>query len=80
MARAAAAGGPLAVVTHGLVIREWLRHGPLTLDAAVAPPERLGNTSVTLASAAPPHRVTTLNCTAHLRGEMSEDAASLSGG
>ena len=80
MARAAAAGGPLAVVTHGLVIREWLWHGPLTLDAAVAPPERLGNTSVTLASAAPPHRVTTLNCTAHLRGEMSEDAASLSGG
>ena len=79
----AAAGGPLAVVTHGLVIKEWLYRGPLTLPAALALPERLANTSLTLAEAQPPFTVARVDCTAHLgaaAGGVGEDAHSLSGG
>jgi len=75
-----AGAGPLVVVTHGLVIREWLTLGPPTLDPGVAPPQRLGNTALTIVDAAPPHRVRLANCTAHLDGEVGEDGASLSGG
>jgi broad specificity phosphatase PhoE len=83
LARQAEIGGPLAVVTHGLVIREWLQRGPLVLALNQAPPQRLANTSLTQASAAPPHRVTLLDCTAHLAtgaGGPGEDTQSLSGG
>lgn len=72
--------GPVAVVTHGLVIRSWLERGPLQLPAGVAAPKRLGNTSLTIAEGAPPHRVLLLNCTAHLDGATAEDGRSLSGG
>ncbi|NDG42125.1 MAG: histidine phosphatase family protein [Betaproteobacteria bacterium] len=75
-----AAGGPLAVVTHGLVIREWLWRGPLLLPDGMAPPEHLANTSLTLASAAPPHRVSKLNNTDHLDDRSAVDSKSLSGG
>ncbi len=76
----AALGGPLAVVTHGLVIRQWLNHGPLQLPAHLEPPQRLSNTSLTVASAAAPHRVSLVDCTAHLIGDVQADAKSLSGG
>jgi probable phosphoglycerate mutase len=82
-ARQALVGGPLAVVTHGLVIREWLQRGTLQLAPGMPAPQRLANTSLTIASAAPPHRVTLLDCTAHLAAEAGgpgEDARSLSGG
>lgn len=79
-AHQARAGGPLAVVTHGLVIREWLQHGPLVLPADQPLPERLANTSVTLASAAAPHRVQQVNRCDHLSGLTAEDGQSLSGG
>ena len=75
-----AAGGPLAVVSHGLVIHRWLAHGPLTLDDGLPLPGRLANTSVTWADAAPPHRVRQLNSTAHLDAAVAEDGQSLSGG
>ncbi len=75
-----AASGPLVVVSHGLVIREWLAHGPPTLDPGIAPPPRLGNTALTIVDAAPPHRVRLMNCTAHLQGDAAEDRRSLSGG
>lgn len=78
--RQAAAGGALAVVTHGLVIKEWLYRGPLTLPPVLALPERLANTSLTLADAAPPHTVARVDCTAHLADGVGEDAQSLSGG
>ena len=78
--RQAAAGGALAVVTHGLVIKEWLYRGPLALPPALALPERLANTSLTLADAAPPHTVARVDCTAHLADGVGEDAQSLSGG
>ena len=80
LAHQALADGPLVVVSHGLVIRQWLWHGPLQVPAGVALPDRLANTSVTMASAAPPHWASLVNCTAHLDGGVGEDAASLSGG
>lgn len=72
--------GPLAVVTHGLVIRQWLNHGPLQVPAALGQVERLSNASLTSASAAAPYRVSLVDCTAHLVGDMQADAKSLSGG
>jgi broad specificity phosphatase PhoE len=73
-------GGPLAVVTHGLVIREWLQRGLLQLPPHLAAPERLSNTSLTVAAAAAPHTVNLVDCTAHLADGVGEDANSLSGG
>lgn len=80
IAHQAATGGPLAVVTHGLVIREWLQNGPLLLPDGLDLPDRLANTSVTWASAAAPHRVQQVNRTDHLSGQTAEDGQSLSGG
>jgi broad specificity phosphatase PhoE len=80
LAQRAALGGPLAVVTHGLVIRDWLHSGPLQLGDGLVAPERLANTSLTLASAAAPHRVSRVDCTLHLAAGVGEDARSLSGG
>ena len=76
----AALGGPLAVVSHGLVIRHWLHHGPLQVPASLALPERMSNTSLTVATAATPHAVSLVDCTAHLGGAVQADAKSLSGG
>ncbi len=80
VAYAGRCGGTVAVVSHGLVIRAWLDSGQLSLPPGVVSPRRLGNTSLTIADATPPHRVRLLNCTAHLEGEAAEDAHSLSGG
>lgn len=77
---AQAASGPLAVVTHGLVIREWLLCGPLTLAHDVEAPARLANTALTVAEAAPPYRVALLASTAHLDATTANDRRSLSGG
>jgi len=73
-------GGPLAVVTHGLVLRQWLQHGPLQLPAELMPQHGLANTSVTLASATAPYQVSLVDCTAHLDGGVGLDSHSLSGG
>lgn len=75
-----ALGGPLAVVTHGLVIKHWLQHGPLQVPATLVVPDRLSNTSLTVASAAAPHTASLVDCTAHLGGAVQADAKSLSGG
>ncbi|HSW09060.1 histidine phosphatase family protein [Aquabacterium sp.] len=72
-------GGPLAVVTHGLVLREWLQH-PLQLPLGMALPARLSNASVTEAAATPPHAVDRVDCTVHLTGALRDDHHSLSGG
>lgn len=77
---AAQIGGTIAVVTHGLVLRAWIEGGSVSLPAGVAPPHRLGNTSLTIADSTPPHHVSLLNCTAHLQGAATDDARSLSGG
>ena len=83
LAQQAALGHPqarLAVVSHGLVIRQWLQHGTLQLPTGLAAPHRLANTSLTVASATAPHTVRLVDCTAHLAGGVGEDTASLSGG
>lgn len=80
LARQAESGSPLAVVSHGLVIRHWLEHGPLQLPSGLAAPQRLANTSLTVATAAAPHRVSRVDCTLHLADGVGEDARSLSGG
>ncbi|MEO8123149.1 MAG: histidine phosphatase family protein [Burkholderiales bacterium] len=71
--------GPLAVVTHGLVIHTLIaRH--LALPAGSAAPRRIANTSLTIAAALRPHEITLLDCTRHLVGGLRDDASSLSGG
>lgn len=74
------AGAVLAVVSHGLVIKQWLQHGPLQVPATLVLPDRLSNTSLTVATAAAPHAVSLVDCTAHLSGDVQADATSLSGG
>jgi broad specificity phosphatase PhoE len=80
--RQAQLGGPLVVVTHGLVIRQMLAALPPAAhskEGAIELP-RMGNTSLTILEAAPPHAVRLLNCVQHLEGRLWEGAGSLSGG
>ena len=66
-ALAAASGGNLAVVTHGLVCRSLAaRH--LILPEGESAPERWENTSLTIVDWPAPWRVRLLNCAAHLEG------------
>jgi broad specificity phosphatase PhoE len=62
---AAAAGGHLAVVTHGLVCRR-LAERHLTLPAGAEVPARWENTGVTIAEDRTPWRVRVLNSISHL--------------
>lgn len=71
--------GPLAIVTHGLVIRALILHH-LVLPAGSALPMRIANTSLTIAAPRRPHEVTLLDCTRHLAGGLRDDAHALSGG
>jgi probable phosphoglycerate mutase len=79
LARHAGQAGDLVVVTHGLAIRTLLG-GPLRLDAARLVDLHLGNTSVSIFDAAPPHALQLLNCTRHLDEAERDDAQALSGG
>ena len=71
--------GGLAVVTHGLVIGALLDAHAQPPEGS-APPARIGNASLTIITAAAPHRVELLNCTVHLDRVAADDARSLSGG
>jgi broad specificity phosphatase PhoE len=71
--------GPLAVITHGLVVKAMLRHHA-HLPAGWQVPERVSNTSVSVLAAEAPHIASLLDCTAHLGGKLLEDGRSLSGG
>jgi broad specificity phosphatase PhoE len=71
--------GPLAVVTHGMVIRQMLT-AHASVAASVAMPAHLGNTSVSRIATCAPYCVELLNCTHHLDGDTAQDTASLSGG
>ncbi len=77
--RRTALGGTLAVVTHGLVIRALLA-SHLQLPDAAAAPAHLGNTSLSVLDAQPPHRIRVLNCTRHLDAGSHDDVTALSGG
>ncbi|HJO24193.1 MAG: histidine phosphatase family protein [Myxococcota bacterium] len=71
----AAAGGPLVVVTHGLVGLSLARRR-LTLPANQASElTGLANTSLTSVETTPPFRVTRLNCTAHLEDTAAPPGA-----
>jgi probable phosphoglycerate mutase len=75
----ARAGGPLAVVTHGLVIQAVLQ-AHASLPTGTALPQRIGNTSLTIVSAQPPHTVTLLDSTSHLDAGAADRVGGLSGG
>jgi len=75
----AEAGGPVVVLTHGLVIRALLRHH-LGMGADRLRSLHIGNTAVTIASADPPHPIALLNCVAHLSESHADDRRHLSGG
>jgi broad specificity phosphatase PhoE len=64
---AAACGGHLAVVTHGLVCRSLAARHLILADGESAP-ERWENTSLTIVDWPAPWRVRLLNCAAHLEG------------
>jgi len=69
----------LVVVSHGLLIRRLLA-GPLGVEAALLDGLHLGNTSVSIIDATPPHALQLLNCTRHLDEPARDDARGLSGG
>lgn len=77
--RAATAPGAVAVVTHGLVIRAMLA-AHIRLPAGVEPPTHLGNTSLNVLDALPPHTASLVNCTRHLDAGTQDDPHALSGG
>ena len=70
--------GPLIVVSHGLMIRQMIRHH-LRLPAGVAVPESLGNTAITVCEARAPWLVTLLGSLDHLDARTAHDRRSLSG-
>jgi broad specificity phosphatase PhoE len=64
--------GPLAVITHGLVIRRILqRHAANAHGFEI--PLRYSNTSVSILDAAPPYELKLVNCTAHLDQRHQDD-------
>ena len=77
--RAATTAGALAIVTHGLVIRAMLA-AHVRLLAGVEQPAHLGNTSLNVFDALPPHTASLVNCTRHLDGDTQDDPRALSGG
>lgn len=72
-------GGPLAVITHGLVLRAWLQPGRVALGGQAAP-THMANTGLSIVGALPPHPVHTLACAQHLEGPAAHDGRSLVGG
>ncbi len=76
----AAAGGPVAVVSHGLVIRHWLLGGTLTLPKGAQAPAHLANCALSIGTASPPHLLSLLADTSHLVDDAAHQGASLSGG
>lgn len=71
--------GDLVVVTHGLVIRHLLG-GPFGVPPSTLDGLHLGNTSLSIVDACPPHALRLLNCTRHLQGDAADDARALVGG
>lgn len=72
------ADGPIAVVSHGLVIRE-IMDSHLHVPKSLTTPERLRNTSVTIFEADAPHRASLLDCAQHLDAAIDDNGRSLSG-
>ena len=68
------AGGPIAVVTHGLVCLSLAQRHLALLEPGALAPHGFANTSVTSVTREPPHEVLRLNCTLHLGGDAPESA------
>jgi broad specificity phosphatase PhoE len=79
LGRRAALGGPMAVVSHGLVLRVWLQPGRVDAQGHDLP-AHLANTALSSLDAEPPHRVHVLACSKHLDGLEGHDTRSLVGG
>ena len=79
LARQAAIGATLAVVTHGLVIGALLAE-KVEFPQGLSLPAHLGNTGLSIIAAEPPHWVSLVNSTDHLDAEAPDDAHALSGG
>lgn len=62
-------GGPLLVVSHGLLIHAALQRHAHWPDGLTLP-ARLGNTSVSVVMAEAPHAVQRVDCTAHLEADL----------
>lgn len=74
VARRAALGGPLIVVSHGFVIRAALeQHTHRQHAGAPALPARLANASLSIVEAAMPHRLLLADCTRHLGPDCGPD-------
>jgi broad specificity phosphatase PhoE len=70
--------GDVAVVTHGFFIRTMVEHC-LALPGELGSSHRISNTSLTIFSAQPPHRIEVINDCSHLTADLSDDVRSLSG-
>jgi 2,3-bisphosphoglycerate-dependent phosphoglycerate mutase len=79
VARQAAIGGTVAVVTHGLVLRALLA-SHVALGAGMAGVEHFGNTSLSVIATPAPHIASLVNCTAHLDDATGDNVRALSGG
>jgi 2,3-bisphosphoglycerate-dependent phosphoglycerate mutase len=77
--RRATTVGNLAVVTHGLVLREMLSKHARVL-AHMRLPAQMDNTSISVIDASSPFEAALLNCTLHLEGATLADPKGLSGG
>jgi broad specificity phosphatase PhoE len=71
-------GGPLAVVTHGLVIRQMIA-AHLKLADGVDTLQHIANTSVTVAQPHPPYEITLLDCASHLEGDIQDNRRAVAG-
>lgn len=74
----AAFGGPIAVVSHGLVIRVLLNK-LAKLPEGVVECGPLANTGLSIVAAEPPHQSTLVNCVRHLEEAIRDDGRGLSG-
>ena len=70
--------GDLAIVSHGLFIRQFIE-GHTQVPSGMSFPERLENTAVTIMTAEPPHTVQLIGCAAHLWGDASGDGRGVVG-
>ena len=70
--------GDLAIVSHGLFIRQFIE-AHTQVPPTLAFPERLENTAVTVVGAEPPHTVRLMGCAAHLSGAASADGRGVVG-
>lgn len=68
----------LLVISHGFFIRTLLAHH-VQMPGNASTPTHIDNTAVTIISSNAPHQASLINDTAHLTGELRDDARGISG-